>query len=240
MNELTHLAQESLQKAQELRDKNRDSELTSLHVACGVLRAGFDVLDPSLRDSGIEPSAFIEDLESAVARLPRVEGDTSSGQADRVSPDVHRVLRGAEAIAREMGDSFITVEHLLLSLAGRAEMFELKSVLQKHGVVFDSLKGAIMRNRNSGGNGEGPGAHSANAENEYNVLQKYGQELVALAREGKLDPVIGREEEIRRVVRILSRKTKNNPVLVGEPGVGKTASSRGWRSASSRATCPSR
>jgi ATP-dependent Clp protease ATP-binding subunit ClpB len=220
MNELTHLAQESLQKAQEIRDKNRDSELTSLHLACGVLRAGFDVLDPSLRDSGIEPSAFIEDLESAAARLPRVEGGASS---DHVSPDVHRVLRGAEAIAREMGDSFITVEHLLLSLAGRAEMFELKSVLQKHGVAFDSLKGAIMRNRNSGGNGEGPGAHSANAENEYNVLQKYGQELVALAREGKLDPVIGREEEIRRVVRILSRKTKNNPVLVGEPGVGKTA-----------------
>jgi len=219
MNDLTHLSQEALQKAQELRDKNRDAELTSLHVACGVLRAGFEVLDPSLRDCGIEPSALIEDLESAAAKLPRVEGATSK---DNVSPDVHRVLRGAEAIAREMGDSFITVEHLLLALAGRAEMFELKSVLQKHGVAFDALKGAIMRNRNSG-QGEAPGAHSANAENEYNVLQKYGQELVGLARDGKLDPVIGREEEIRRVIRILSRKTKNNPVLVGEPGVGKTA-----------------
>jgi len=103
-------------------------------------------------------------------------------------------------------------------------MVELKGLLQRHPVNFEKLKGAIMRNRNTGGTGgEGPGAHSANAENEYNVLQKYGQELVGLAREGKLDPVIGREEEIRRVVRILSRKTKNNPVLVGEPGVGKTA-----------------
>jgi ATP-dependent Clp protease ATP-binding subunit ClpB len=223
MNEFTHLAQEALQKAQEIRDKNRDSELTSLHLAAGVLHAGFDTLDPSLRDNGIDATALAQDLDEAAARLPRVEGAGTSGE-DRVSPDVHRVLRGAQAIARDMGDTFATVEHLLLALVSRAEMVELKGVLQKHGIEFDGLKGAIMRNRNTGGKGgEGPGAHSANAENEYNVLQKYGQELVGLAREGKLDPVIGREEEIRRVVRILSRKTKNNPVLVGEPGVGKTA-----------------
>ncbi len=219
MNELTHLAQEALQKAHEIRDKNRDSELTSLHLACGVLRQAFDLLDPSLRDCGVNPIAFSEDLEKAVGNLPRVQGDKKD---DQVSPDLHKVLRGAGAIAKEMGDTFITLEHLLLSIVDRSEMFELKSIVKKHGLNLKLLKGAIMRNRKSG-DGETPGAHSENAENEYKVLEKYGQDLVAKAREGKLDPVIGREEEIRRVIRILSRKTKNNPVLVGEPGVGKTA-----------------
>ncbi len=219
MQELTHLAQEALQKAQEIKDKNRDVELTSLHLACGVLRVGFDVLDASLRDCGVQPITLAEDAEAAVGRLPKVEG---AGGEERVAPDVHKVLRGAQAIARDLGDSYVTVEHLLLALVDRSDMFEWKSVAQKHQLNFHALKGAIMRNRNSGGQ-EAPGAHSANAENEYQVLEKYGQDLVALARAGKLDPVIGREEEIRRVIRILSRKTKNNPVLVGEPGVGKTA-----------------
>ncbi len=223
-HEFTHLAQEALQHAQAIKDENRDAELTSLHLACGVLRAGAGLLDPSLRDCGADPAAFIGDLETAARKLPRVEtaeGAQAQGEDVRVSPDVHRVLRGAQAVAREMGDSFTTLEHLLLAVVGRAEMFELKSIIQKHNLNFDQLKGAIMRNRKSGG--ENPGAHSANAENEYNVLAKYGQDLVALAKEGKLDPVIGREEEVRRVIRILSRKTKNNPVLVGEPGTGKTA-----------------
>jgi ATP-dependent Clp protease ATP-binding subunit ClpB len=224
--EFTHMAQEALQHAQSLRDEHGDDELTSLHVACGVIRAGADLLDPSLRECGVDPVAFAEDLETAAQKLPRVQSIGNETQADekegRVSPDVHRVLRGAQTIAREMGDTFATVEHLLLAIAGKAEMFDLKSVIQKHKLNFEQLKGAIMRNRKSG-EGEAPGAHSANAENEYNVLAKYGQELVARAREGKLDPVIGREEEIRRVIRILSRKTKNNPVLVGEPGTGKTA-----------------
>jgi ATP-dependent Clp protease ATP-binding subunit ClpB len=222
MNEFTHLAQEALQHAQSLKDANGDAELTSLHLACGVMRAGADLLDPSLRECGVDPAAFIADLEGAARKLPRVENVSggSSGE-DRVSPDVHRVLRGAQAIAKDMGDSFATLEHLLLAVVSRAEMPELKGVIQKHKLQLEPLKGAIMRNRKSGG--ENPGAHSANAENEYNVLSKYGQDLVALARDGKLDPVIGREEEVRRVIRILSRKTKNNPVLVGEPGTGKTA-----------------
>jgi ATP-dependent Clp protease ATP-binding subunit ClpB len=223
MSDFTHLAQEALQKAQEIQNKNHDSELTSLHLACGVMRQGFDLLDPSLRDCGVNPIAFAEDLENAVGRLPRVENPAAASAENQISPDVQRVLRGAQAIAQEMGDTFITLEHLLLALVGRAEMFELKSVLQKHNLNFNQLKGAIMRNRDNGNSAEGVGAHSANAENEYKVLEKYGQELVGLARDGKLDPVIGREEEIRRVIRILSRKTKNNPVLVGEPGVGKTA-----------------
>jgi ATP-dependent Clp protease ATP-binding subunit ClpB len=224
MNDFTHLAQEALQEAQTLRDRNGDAELTSLHLACGVMRAGADLFEPSLRDCGVDPAAFAADLEAALDKLPKVSGGENSATHDdgRVSPDVHRVLRGAQAIARELGDTVTTLEHVLLAIVDRADMFDLKSVVQKHKLNFKNLKDALMKNRNKGGQGEA-GAHSPNAENEYNVLQKYGQDLVALAKEGKLDPVIGREEEIRRVIRILSRKTKNNPVLVGEPGTGKTA-----------------
>ncbi len=221
MNEMTRLSQEVLQKAQEIRQANRDLELTPLHLAAGLLLAAFEFLEPSLKGAGINPIAFAEDVETAVARLPKAQtgGEGDEGAA---SPDLSRVLRAAKGVSLDMGDTVITVEHLLLALE-KAEMFDLKTVLAKHKVNFKKLKDAIMKNRDRAGSGEAPGAHSPNAENEYNVLQKYGQELVAQARDGKLDPVIGREEEIRRVVRILSRKTKNNPVLVGEPGVGKTA-----------------
>ena len=218
MSELTHMANEALQKAQEIKLQGRHLELTSLHLAAGLMRSAYAFLDPSLKDAGAQPIAFAEDLEAAVARLPK-EQPGSGG--DGASPDFHRVVRAAQGASLDLGDTVVTVEHLLLALE-KAEMFELKGVIQKHRIDFKKLKEAIMKNRNSGG-GEAPGAHGENAEQQFNVLEKYGHELVSQAREGKLDPVIGREEEIRRVVRILSRKTKNNPVLVGEPGVGKTA-----------------
>jgi ATP-dependent Clp protease ATP-binding subunit ClpB len=236
MSEFTHLAQTALQKAQEIKMSNRDLELTSLHLGAGVMRAAFDFLEPSLHIAGVNAVAFSEDLEAALTKLPKAgEGDDE----ERTAPDLNRVLRGANQISLDMGDTVVTVEHILLSLVEKSEMFDLKKVISEHNLKFKSLKDAIMKNRNTSGEGggapggqgpgggapggQGPGAHSQNAENEFNVLQKYGTELVAQAREGKLDPVIGREEEVRRVIRILSRKTKNNPVLVGEPGVGKTA-----------------
>ncbi|MEO6096412.1 MAG: AAA family ATPase, partial [Fibrobacteria bacterium] len=226
MENLTQLSQACLQKAQEIKQAERHLELTSLHLAAGLMRAAYDFLEPSLDAAGINAIAFSEDLETAVAKLPKAqngEGGAGGNGGDAVSPDVHRVLRAAKGVSLDWGDTVVTVEHLLIALE-KAEMFDLKTVLAKHKLDFKKLKDAIMKNRNgAGAAGQGPGAHSENAENEYNVLAKYGQELVLQAREGKLDPVIGREEEIRRVVRILSRKTKNNPVLVGEPGVGKTA-----------------
>ncbi len=240
MSEFTHLSQAAFQKAQEIKMSRRDLELTSLHLAAGLMRAAFDFLEPSLTDAGVNAVAFSEDLESAVLKLPKAP---EGGDEDLTAPDVNKVLRGAGQISLDMGDTVVTGEHLLLALVQKSEMFDLKNIFAQHNLKFKPLKEAIMKNRNSGGSngngnnqgpggqgpggqgpgGQGPGAHSQNAENEFNVLQKYGMELVALAREGKLDPVIGREEEVRRVIRILSRKTKNNPVLVGEPGVGKTA-----------------
>ncbi len=219
MNDFTRLSQTALQKAQSLKDEGRHPELTSLHLAVGVLRTAYEMLEPSITDSGAQAIPLLEGLDTALAKLPKVQGT----QEDHVASDLHKVLRGASPIAKDMGDTAVTVEHLLLSLVAKSEMPELKALWSKHRLTFQTLKDAIMKNRNRGGEGEAPGAHGENAENQYNVLEKYGQEMVALAREGKLDPVIGREEEIRRVVRILSRKTKNNPVLVGEPGVGKTA-----------------
>jgi ATP-dependent Clp protease ATP-binding subunit ClpB len=216
------MANEALQKAQEIKLQARHLELTPLHLAAGLMRTAYDFLEPSLSEAGVETIAFAEDLESAVARLPKEQERSAEA---RVSPDLNRVLRAAKGASLDCGDTVVTVEHLLLALE-KAEMFELKGIVQKHDIDFRKLKETLMKNRNSGGegpSGEGPGAHGENAEQQFNVLEKYGQELVAQAREGKLDPVIGREEEIRRVVRILSRKTKNNPVLVGEPGVGKTA-----------------
>ena len=240
MAEFTHLAQEALQKAQEIKSANGGLELTSLHLAAGLMRAAFDFLEPSLNAAGSNAVAFAEDVETAVTKLPKA---SDNSEEDRTAPDLHRVLKAAKQIALDMGDTVVTVEHLLIALVDKSEMFDLKNILGQHKLQTKKLKEAIMKNRNSNGAGDGtggqgpggqgpggqgpgglsPGAHTENAENEFNVLQKYGQELVAQAREGKLDPVIGREEEIRRVIRILSRKTKNNPVLVGEPGVGKTA-----------------
>jgi ATP-dependent Clp protease ATP-binding subunit ClpB len=243
MSEFTHLAQSALQKAQEIKMSNRDLELTSLHLAAGLMRSAFEFLEPSLNDAGVNAVAFSEDLEAAVTKLPKV---TEGGDEDRTSPDLNRVLRGANQISLDMGDTVVTGEHILLALVEKSEMFDLKNIMAQHKLKFKPLKEAIMKNRNTSGDGsgdrgsddrgsggpwpagqgpagQGPGAHSQNAENEFNVLKKYGTELVAQARDGKLDPVIGREEEVRRVIRILSRKTKNNPVLVGEPGVGKTA-----------------
>ena len=233
MQNFTHLVNESLQKAQEIKQANHHLELTSLHLAAGVMRAAFSFLEPSLTGAKINAIKFSEDLESAVLKLPKV---SEGGDDDATSPDLRKVLRASKQIGLDMGDTVVTVEHMLLALVEKSEMFDLKNVVAKHKINFKTLKDAIMNNRNSGGsnkggngggngksNSEGTGAHSENAENEFNVLSKYGIELVAQARDGKLDPVIGREEEVRRVIRILSRKTKNNPVLVGEPGVGKTA-----------------
>src|SRR4051812_34715662 len=128
MSDMTHLAQEALQKAQEIKMSNHDLELTSLHLAAGLMRAAYDFLEPSLTDAGVNPIAFSEELESAVARLPKAQ--PGQGSEDMVSPDLHRVLRAAKQISLDMGDSVITAEHLLLALQ-KAEMFDLKSLLSK-------------------------------------------------------------------------------------------------------------
>src|ERR1700690_849061 len=153
-------------------------------------------------------------VEAAVAKRPKVEG-SGAGQL-YLEPALARVFDTAEKAAEKAGDSFVTVERLLLALAIEKEN-EAGKILSRVGVTPQNLNAAIEALR------KGRTADSASAENAYDALKKYARDLTQAAREGKLDPVIGRDEEIRRTVQVLSRRTKNNPVLIGDPGVGKTA-----------------
>ncbi|MFN3497107.1 MAG: Clp protease N-terminal domain-containing protein, partial [Pannonibacter indicus] len=152
-------------------------------------------------------------VEQAISRLPKVSG--GSGQL-YLSPAMARFFEQAEKVADKAGDSFVTVERMLLALAMDNDS-EAGKLLAKAGVSPANLNQAINALR------KGRTATSASAESQYDALKKYARDLTQVARDGKLDPVIGRDEEIRRAIQVLSRRTKNNPVLIGEPGVGKTA-----------------
>ena len=164
------------------------------------------------------PKRALQATEAALAKLPKVEG-SGAGQL-YLAPETARLFDSAQQIAQKAGDSFVTVERLLLALAMAAGT-EAGKALQQAGVSAQSLNQAIEALR------KGRTADSASAEQGYDALKKYTRDLTAAARDGKLDPVIGRDDEIRRVIQVLSRRTKNNPVLIGEPGVGKTAIAEG-------------
>jgi ATP-dependent Clp protease ATP-binding subunit ClpB len=167
-----------------------------------------------IRAAGGDPAKALQAVEAELQKLPRVEG-AGAGQV-YLAPETARVFDSAEQIAEKAGDSFVTVERLLLALA-MATGTPSARILTEAGVTPQKLNAAINEVR------KGRQADSASAEDSYDALKKYARDLTAAAREGKLDPVIGRDEEIRRTIQVLSRRTKNNPVLIGEPGVGKTA-----------------
>jgi len=167
-----------------------------------------------IRAAGGDPGRALQAVGAALGKLPRVEG-SGAGQA-YLGAEMARVFEQAETIAQKAGDSFVTAERLLLALAMASGTASAR-VLADAGVTAQSLNAAINDLR------KGRKADSASAEANYDALKKYARDLTAVAREGKLDPVIGRDEEIRRTIQVLSRRTKNNPVLIGEPGVGKTA-----------------
>ncbi len=164
--------------------------------------------------SGGNAKQALKDVEAALTKLPKVSGGGAS--QPQMAPALARIFDQAEKIAQKAGDSYVTVERLLLAFAMDRET-EAGKILQKAGVTAQNLNAAIESIR------KGRTADTATAENAYDALKKYARDLTQAAREGKLDPVIGRDEEIRRTIQVLSRRTKNNPVLIGEPGVGKTA-----------------
>ena len=164
------------------------------------------------------PEEVRTNVEAALAKLPRVEG-SGAGQM-YLAPETARLLDQAEDIAKKAGDSFVTAEMLLLALT-MAQGTDAAKILKDAGVTAQNLNAAIKELR------QGRTADSATAESSYDALKKYARDLTELARTGKLDPVIGRDEEIRRTIQVLARRTKNNPVLIGEPGVGKTAIAEG-------------
>ena len=203
-----------IEAAQGLAQRSGHQRFVPEHLLKVVLDDSEGLAFNLMRSAGGRPEEALEAVEAALAKLPKVEGE-GAGQL-YLAPETGRLLESAEEIAEKAGDSFVTVERLVLALALAAGTAAAE-IIKTSGVTPQTLNKAIDELR------QGRTADSATAEERYDALKKYARDLTQAAREGKLDPVIGRDEEIRRAIQVLSRRTKNNPVLIGEPGVGKTA-----------------
>ena len=214
----TQKSVEALREAQNLTTKNGNQQMEQIHLMRALLSDGDGLIPGLLRAAGVDVNLLSGALDIALGRLPKVTG----GGDDRiyVSRDVDIALSSAEEIAEKMRDEYISVEHILLGLVDHADA-TLAPLFKKNGITREAILPALKQVR---GNRQ---VTTDNPEATYDVLKKYGTDLTAQAKAQKLDPVIGRDDEIRNVVRILSRKTKNNPCLIGEPGVGKTAIAEG-------------
>ncbi len=214
LNNFTDRARGFVQAAQGLALRSNHQRLTPEHLLKTLLDDREGTSAKLMASAGGDPARCLEMIETALDKMPKVEG-SGSGQI-YLTPEFARLMDQAQKLADKAGDSYVTVERLLLALAMAGETASGKA-LKDAGITPQALNTAINDLR------KGRKAESASAEDSYDALKKYAQDLTAAAREGKLDPVIGRDEEIRRTVQVLSRRTKNNPVLIGEPGVGKTA-----------------
>ncbi|HVC55356.1 MAG TPA: Clp protease N-terminal domain-containing protein, partial [Stellaceae bacterium] len=203
-----------VQSAQNLALRSGHQRLSSEHLLKVLLEDKEGLCANLIRAAGGDPGTVLAQVDAELNKLPRVEG-SGAGQV-YLGPELARIFDQAEKIAEKAGDSYVTVERLLLALAMAGDTPSGKA-LAAGPVTPQSLNAAIETVR------KGRKAESASAEEGYDALKKYARDLTEAAREGKLDPVIGRDEEIRRTIQVLSRRTKNNPVLIGEPGVGKTA-----------------
>ncbi len=207
-----------VQSAQSMALREGHQQFSTLHLLKVLLDDSEGLAAGLIDRSGGQSRAILQSVEAALAKLPKVSGG-GAGQI-YLAPDLARVFDAAEKAAEKAGDSFVTAERLLLALALEKDS-EAGKLLAKGGATPQSINAAINALR------KGRTADSASAENAYDALKKYARDLTEAARAGKLDPVIGRDEEIRRTIQVLSRRTKNNPVLIGEPGVGKTAIAEG-------------
>ena len=215
----TQKSLEAIQNAQNLAVQNQCSQIEEEHLLLALLEQEDSLIKELLKKIGIA-DGFENDLKKEVQNKPRMTGGARSADSIYVAQDVDLVLANSEQIANKMQDEYVSVEHIMLALFDNPNK-EIKELFNRYKLNKNDFLKALSKVR---GNTR---VTSDNPESTYNVLKKYGQDLVALAREQKLDPVIGRDSEIRNVIRILSRKTKNNPCLIGEPGVGKTAIAEG-------------
>ncbi|QHL90374.1 ATP-dependent chaperone ClpB [Sphingomonas changnyeongensis] len=219
LDKFTDRAKGFLQAAQTIAIRLSHQRITPEHLLKALLDDKEGMAAGLIRNAGGDPALALAETDAALARLPAVSG--SGAQATPgLDNDAVRVLDQAEQVAQKAGDSFVTVERLLLALALSTTTAAGKA-LAKAGVGAEALNTAINALRG------GRSADTASAEDRYDALKKFARDLTEAAREGKLDPVIGRDEEIRRTIQILARRTKNNPVLIGEPGTGKTAIAEG-------------
>ncbi len=203
-----------VQSAQTMALREGHQRLLPIHLLKVLLDDKEGLASNLIQASGGDAAVARKGVEAAIKKIPKVEG-SGAGQV-YLSPEIARLFEKASEIAEKAGDSYVTAERLLLALA-MDKGNETEEILTKAGVSPQALNGAINQIR------KGHQANSPSAEDSYEALKKYARDITELAREGKLDPVIGRDEEIRRTIQVLSRRTKNNPVLIGEPGVGKTA-----------------
>jgi ATP-dependent Clp protease ATP-binding subunit ClpB len=214
LNRYTERSRGFLQAAQTLANRKHHQRLTPEHLLKVLLDDEEGLAGNLIRAAKGKPEAALKAVEEALAKQPKVEG-AGAGQL-YLAQETNDLFGQAEKLSEEAGDSYVTAERILLAIALLPGTAAAKA-LAAAGITPQSLNKAINTMR------KGRRADSATAEDQYEALNKYARDLTAVAREGKLDPVIGRDEEIRRTVQVLSRRTKNNPVLIGEPGVGKTA-----------------
>jgi ATP-dependent Clp protease ATP-binding subunit ClpB len=205
-------SQEAIERAQRLARERGQQELAPEHLLAALLAEPEGTIAAVLEKLGVQRATLAQQAEQAVARRPRV-----SGGSMYVGEELRAVLEQAEGAAERLKDEYVSVEHLLMALASSTEAGEARQLLARAGVTGDALLKALQQVRG------GQRVTDESPEDKYQALAKYSRDLTAMARQGKLDPVIGRDDEIRRVVQVLARRTKNNPVLIGDPGVGKTA-----------------
>ncbi len=212
-DKFTMKSQEALQEAQKLAQTKGHQQIEPEHLLYVLLNQPEGVVPSVLKKMGVQLQAVIADTEDALNKLPKVSG---AGVQIYLSQALNQILEKAFTIADEMKDEYVSQEHIILAILDFPET-KAAQALTTRGVTRESFLQALMGIRGS------QRITDPNPEEKYQALEKYGRDLTALARAGKLDPVIGRDDEIRRVIQVLSRRTKNNPILIGEPGVGKTA-----------------
>jgi ATP-dependent Clp protease ATP-binding subunit ClpB len=213
LNRYTEKAQEAILAAQQLAERAGHPEVLPEHLLLALMNQPDGIVPAVLGKMNVDAARLASAVEGLVNKLPRVQGGATPGLSSRV----RTVFRNAEQEAERLKDEFTSTEHLLLALASESGRGLAGDLLKKDGVTKDTILQALTQVRGS------QRVTDQNPEGKYQALERYGRDLTEVARKGKLDPVIGRDDEIRRVIQVLARRTKNNPVLIGEPGVGKTA-----------------
>ncbi len=213
-DKFTLKAQEAVQRAGNLASENGNPEVMPVHLLAALLEDKEGIVPPVLEKIGIGAQAVLRDAYQEIEKLPKVSG--SGATQANLSQALNQLLERAFKEADNFKDEYVSTEHLLLATT-QSKRDAAQEILARHGATHDAILKALTAVRGS------QKVTDQNPEAKYQALERYARDLTEQARRGKLDPVIGRDEEIRRVVQVLSRRTKNNPVLIGEPGVGKTA-----------------
>ncbi len=221
MQKYTQKSLEAVQNSQSIASEYGNQQIEPVHVLLSLCTQDGGLIPSLLTKMGVDKDSFIKSAENEISKLPKVSVGGGRGAGDiYISQATNTIFERAEKIADEMKDSYVSVEHIMLAMVDKPDS-AVKSLFKTYGITKARFLEALQSVRGN------TSVQSDNPEETYDVLKKYGQDLVELARHNRLDPVIGRDSEIRNVIRILSRKTKNNPVLIGEPGVGKTAIAEG-------------